>query len=285
MGHFNLSFAMIDILHCEEGSVCGCPEWWGLCPDPDIASINTFESPSSNDKNNQASCQTLPSQPDESLTCFFWYHTGSCGRIRQHGRCHFAHHLQHNSVVEPPPGYAHESPCELPLCPLRVGSGITVWSRTSAAAEYKEAKISRRKKWRERIKEKKRESRLLGADLAADDCAKAKGCTNNHTHQQQGPKQQQALISLHGRGFVCAGPRPPASPESGELFSDEEAPDAGWYLNGFPDDNMADAECGTMEEILVEEDRVLQPGDVVHGPDTMSAMWHAAYQADADAPD
>lgn len=144
--------------------------------------------------------------------------------------------------------------------------------------------MSRWKRWRGCSKEKKRESRLLGADFAANGPAKAEVGVNKHAQQQGDRKQQRVLISLQGRGLDCAGSRTPDSPESGELFSDEEAPDAELFLSGFPDDNVADAGCGAMEEVLLGGDWVLQPGDVVQGPDIMSAMWHAAHQADTDAP-
>ncbi|EME49896.1 hypothetical protein DOTSEDRAFT_77063 [Dothistroma septosporum NZE10] len=50
-------------------------------------------------------------------TCFFWYHD-TCARSCDKSGCSFLHELTETpSIVQPPPGCKHKSPCAKPWCP------------------------------------------------------------------------------------------------------------------------------------------------------------------------
>lgn len=57
-------------------------------------------------------------------TCFFWYHD-SCGRART-SACPYLHQLTDPpTMVQPPPGYVHRTPCVREWCPGDAGGAQT----------------------------------------------------------------------------------------------------------------------------------------------------------------
>lgn len=70
------------------------------------------------DYDDEAGSNSSCSQGEE--TCFFWYH-GRCSRSldsRISYQCNYKHALTDPpSMVQPPPGYVHKSPCRLEWCP------------------------------------------------------------------------------------------------------------------------------------------------------------------------